>query len=96
MGPHCSHEVQDSIDDLIGEDPEMDRNIGMSHLERLCWIAESQIDYPRQVWYRCRGMASPERSRTSFNFATKYGPEEPSLVFGCFARLESGGDGFGI
>jgi hypothetical protein len=62
MAPYCSHEVEDSINDLIGQDPEMGTKIGMSHLERLRWVTEDQIDYPREVWYRGRGTACPAAS----------------------------------
>ena len=35
MAPHCGHEVEDTIDDLIREDPEVDTKISMSNFERL-------------------------------------------------------------
>ncbi len=91
MAPDCSHEVEGSIDDLIRENPKVDTKIGMSHLERLRWVAEDQIDYPREVWYRGRGTASP----APINLTAKHGPEEPPLIFACFTGLDPNDNGCG-
>jgi hypothetical protein len=81
MGPYRSHEVKDSIDDLIRKNPEVDGKIGMSDFECLCRVAESQIYYPSEIRYwSCR--------RILPRSLAKHSREKPSLIFSCLSRLD--------